>query len=134
MLTPKKLSVLALLDLILSTAVDTAADHEILIKNLKIGLALLFQTYLTGREYCVTLGDHSSKNICMTCGVPEGSILGALLLSLYVLPLGSFIRRHKMNYHSCVDDTQLNYSSIDCLVNCVADIVSVWMSQKPVNL
>src|SRR4029434_484030 len=116
-----------------------------LLIDLKIGLASLvqsnwFRTYLTGQEYFVALGDHSSKNICMTCEVPQGSILGPLLFSLYMLPLGSVIRRHNIDYHSYADDTQLyisvtpnNYSSIVCLVNCIADI-NVWMSQNFLQL
>src|SRR4029434_8739295 len=99
-----------------------------------------FRTYLAGREYFVALGDHSSKNICMTCGVPQGSILGPLLFSLYMLPLDSVIRRYNINYQSYADDTQLyfsvtpnNYSCIVCLVNCIADI-NVWMSQHFLQL
>src|SRR4029434_3103870 len=64
----KKLSVLALLDL--SAAFDTV-DHNILSDILENWVGLTgpvlnwFRTYLTGREYFVALGDHSSKNICM---------------------------------------------------------------------
>ena len=84
----KKRSVLALLDL--SAAFDTV-DHDILMDRLEnwVGLAgpvlNWFRTYLTDRECFVALGDHSSKNISMTCVVPQGSILGPLLFSLYTL-------------------------------------------------
>src|SRR4029434_10156510 len=99
-----------------------------LLKDLKIVLPHWFRTYLTGWEYFLALGNHRSKDFCMTCGVPHGSILGPLLFSLYMLSLGSAIWRHNINYHSYADDRQLyisvtpnNYSSIDCLVNCMAD-------------
>lgn len=55
---------LALLDL--SAAFDTV-DHNILIDRLENWVGLTgpvlnwFRTYLTGREYFVALGDHSSK-------------------------------------------------------------------------
>src|SRR4029434_9541825 len=46
-----------------------------------------FRTYLTGQGNFVALGDQSSKNICLTCGVPQGSIVGPLLFSLYMYAL-----------------------------------------------
>ena len=92
-------SILVFLDL--SAAFDTV-DHDILINRLQkfVGLSgpVLdwFKTYLSGRDYFVSIGGHSSANTCTTCGVPQGSILGPVFFSLYMLPLGNIIRNTRL--------------------------------------
>ncbi len=84
-----KISVLVLLDL--SAAFDTV-DHNILLERLdnSVGLSGMalkwFRSYLEGRGYYVSKGEHKSKWTSMTCGVIQGSILAPLLFSLYMLP------------------------------------------------
>ena len=139
----RKLSVLVLLDL--SAAFDTV-DHNLLIERLENWVGLSgpvlnwLRTYLTNREYFVALGDHSSEALPMACGVPQGSILGPLLFSLYMLPLGNIIRKHNINYHSYADDTQIyisvtphDFSSINTLVDCINDL-NIWMSRNFLKL
>ncbi len=138
-----KISVLVLLDL--SAAFDTV-DHNILLERLEnwvglSGMALKwFRSYLEGRGYYVSIGEHKSKWTSMTCGVPQGSILAPLLFSLYMLPLSQIMRKNQIAYHSYADDTQIylalspnDYSPIDSLCQCTDEINS-WMCQNFLQL
>ncbi|MDF4386599.1 reverse transcriptase family protein [Vibrio parahaemolyticus] len=130
-------SVLVLLDL--SAAFDTI-DHQILLQRLDhlIGLkgsALSwFKSYLSDRFQFVDVRNESSLRTKVCFGVPQGSVLGPILFTLYMLPLGNIIRNHSINFHCYADDTQLYLSmkpeesnQLTKLHNCLKDI-KTWMS------
>ena len=105
----RKAVLLLMLDL--SAAFDTV-DHDILINRLKIRLGIggtalkWFQSYLTNRKFSVRIKEKSSKFVNLNCGVPQGSVLGQILFTVYTLPLGDIIRKHDVPFHLYADDSQ----------------------------
>src|SRR5258708_2547506 len=80
----------------LSKAFDTL-NHDVLFKKLEMygirGLALKwFVDYLSNRKQYVIHNDSQSSLKCITCGVPQGSILGPLLFILYINDVVNVLR------------------------------------------
>lgn len=101
------LTVLVMLDY--SKAFDTLS-HELLLLILKhIGLndgaVLFFNNYLNDRKQRVVLNGESSDFINITKGVPQGSVLGPILFSIYTASIPSYLRHCKPQMYA--DDVQL---------------------------
>ncbi len=135
--------ILMLLDL---TAAINTADHTILISHLEhcedIGDTALewFRSYLSKRCFSIKFGSYSSSLVPLHCGVPQGSILGPILFSLYLLPLGLIFKRHGISCHFYADDSQIylplnrnDHSSLIPVLKCLKDIKAL-LAQNFLNL
>ena len=140
-------AILVLLNL--SAAFDTI-DHQKLLNLLNQsfgirGVALRwFESYLKDRTQTVQIGSCTSTPVTLKYGVPQGSVLGPILFTMYTTPLGNIIRKHGLNFHLYADDTQLYISfqpgvsvsketAISCLEACIKDI-KIWTTNNPLKL
>jgi len=130
-------SILILLDL--SSAFDTI-NHALLFNCLEQVFGLFetvldwFKSYFTDRSQFVFMDGYRSKVGSVHTGVPQGSVLGPLLFSMYIYPLRQLLHSLNLNYHCYADNTQIyRHSRAGQQVNgrhlsdCIAEI-KTWMS------
>ena len=92
--------------------------HSILLQKLKIlklpsNFVSLISSFLTDRNQCVVINSQMSKLIPTKYGVPQGSVLGPLLFSIYVNDLPCFLNdkcemfADDTTLHSCDSDPNI---------------------------
>ena len=78
-------------------------------------------SYLTGRSQCVTVGRCHSATQSVTSGVPQGSVLGPLLFTAYISPIGHLISSFGISHQQYADDTQLFISVLPTAISTCID-------------
>ena len=122
-------------------AFDTAG-HELLVEKLNVygirGIAdKWLQNDLTHRKQYVVIDDHSSDLLDMTCGVPEGSVLGPILFIIYINDICNV-----SDVVKCVlfaDDTNIfcserNLTDLQLTLNRELGKLFVWFSVNKLSL
>jgi len=135
-----------LISLDLSAAFDTV-DHSVLLKRLRCSFGIAgnvlswIQSYLCDRTQSVRIGSHSSTHNPCLVGVPQGSVLGPLLLSIYTSPISTIAKSHQVSQQHYADDTQLyvalfppNYNQdITALESCLNSL-RTWFCENGMTL
>ena len=100
-----------------------------------------FRSYLQGRSHVVKIENALSEPVDDACGVPQGSVIGPILFTLYVAPIHDIIRAHGFNSMLYADDTQVytvfdpidRDNAIFRMNNCLQDI-RTWAARNKLTL
>src|SRR5688572_23805766 len=96
-------------------------------------------SYLEGRHFFIALGSAKSDTLPSTTGVPQGSVLGPFLFSMFISPVSFLIQSFGIQHHQYADDTQL-YTSLassgnqsrDNITHC-AEAVNRWFLENEIG-
>ena len=70
-------------------------------------MLVCFAYYLEDRFHAVSIRSVPSNPSKLLFGIPQGSIFGPILFTLYTAPIGDIILAHALDVMLCADDTQL---------------------------
>jgi hypothetical protein len=104
------IALLGLLDL--SAAFD-CVDHDILINRLSFAFGIKdkplnwLSSFLRERSHIVNFNGMSSESYNLVCGVPQGSVLGPLLFTLYTSDVEDIALRWGLMIQSYADDIEI---------------------------
>ena len=118
-----------------------AVNHSILIKKLeKYGIRgnslKLIKNYLTNKKQFVFVNQTPSKKLTISCGVPQGSLLGPLLFSIYIndLPKASNFETRLFEDDTALLLTDSDLKSLNYKVNTELSKVELRLNANKLTL
>ena len=132
--------------IVLKKAFDTTVNHSILLQKLNFygirGVAEKWiENYLSDRKQFVEICDSSSNALGVSCGVPQGSVLGPRLFILYINDICNVSKILKFVLFA--DDTNILYSDanvknlltyLNNVVNTELDKLNTWFIINKLSL
>ena len=141
-------NIVIMLLLALLAAFDTV-DHNVMLHRLShdvgVGQTALnwFKSYLSEIVQAVHINGSTSPARPLTCGVPQGSVLGPQLFSIYAAPLSKIILNNNLMSHFYADDMQIYITvkphqedidaAVESIEQCVTEI-RIWMKTNSLKL
>ena len=140
----KQYSILCLIDL--SAAFDTI-DHnilcDILINRFNITNSALnwLVSFLQNRKQKVLIEKNESAFEPLSYGIPQGSILGPKIFSMYISPIYEIFKNNNVKFHGYADDTQFyievskqNLDDAKTVVINILDEIKYWLSSHKLKM
>ena len=96
-----------------------------------------FQSYLEDRKQFVSIGNVRSDISYISCGVPQGSVLGPLLFLLYINDIQK--SSDLLDFHLFAGDSSLFYSAkvlseLESIITCQLSHVHKWLCANKLSL
>ena len=115
----------------LKKAFDTVS-HLKLINKLRLDDQTVgwFESYLDNRTQCVIMNNNRSNILPITYGVPQGSILGPILFSIYINEIADLLSCNVVLY---TDDTVILHDNVEILQYNLNKIVT-WCNDNHLTL
>ena len=116
-------------------------DHDVLLQKLyAIGFSKhtvnWFKSYLSNRSFLVNLENNFSQPASVSCGVPQGSILGPLLFLIYVNDMSQAVKCHLFLYadDSCLVCQHKDINAIEKQLNVDFSNICDWFVDNKLSI
>ena len=117
-------------------------DHSILLQKLEFygvrsQMLTWFKSYLIGRKQKTLVGGELSDFCTLTCGIPQGSILGPLLFILYINDppsCGVFSKPRTYADDTTVTSAAEDPDTLQVKMNSDLDKIQTWLKVNKLTL